>query len=320
MTYLVTADVHFSDKPRDEYRFGLLPWLAKQAKKYKADKVFILGDLTENKDRHSATLVKKVVEGLVVLSEVTDVVILKGNHDFLDPNNPFFGFLHYIEGIEYVSEPREVDGVWLVPHQPNQASFDAALETECKKLMLHQTVEGAIAETGGHLGGLNVAGIAALKPVWCLSGDIHRPQQCGPVTYVGAPYHVRFGDDFSPRVLLVGEVITEKYFLAPRKLSLTVTSPNDILGDPGDQVKITVVLNRQEVPDWAEIKQHALDVCREQRLEVYGLEMKVTPGKERIRLTETTGSHEDVFHAFCASEGVSPYLKKVGLDFLKEEL
>src|SRR5882724_7118261 len=100
MKWLLTSDLHLSDKPRDAYRFGLFPWLAKQQKAHNVDAIFILGDLTENKDRHSAKLVNQTIESLLTLRP--PVYILRGNHDGIDPGSPFFKFVNSIEGIKLI--------------------------------------------------------------------------------------------------------------------------------------------------------------------------------------------------------------------------
>src|SRR5688572_10512164 len=224
MRWLLTSDLHLSDKPRDEYRFELFPWLAKQQTTQKVTHTFILGDLTENKDRHSAKLVNRTIEELSRLKP--PIYILRGNHDGVDPTNPFFGFLNAVEGFNFIIEPEEVlPGVFMIPHQRTQKLLDAACKTvkrtkqqEVLHLMVHQTFDGAQAETGARLSGLSPLLIELLRPRACWAGDVHKPQQNGPVMYLGAPYHVRFGDNYQPRVVLADKDDTKNlHFESPRK-------------------------------------------------------------------------------------------------------
>ena len=132
----------------------IFDWLVKQQQKHKVDATFILGDLTDRKDNHSSALVNRVIDELLKLKP--PVYILRGNHDGIDPNNPFFRFLQTIEGLDFVVEPTVLAhgparGVALIPHQPNQAALDRACGIVGPKMpgvFMHQTLDGAMAETG----------------------------------------------------------------------------------------------------------------------------------------------------------------------------
>src|SRR5260221_13512060 len=106
MTWIATANLHLDDKPQHSYRWGVFDWLAKQ----KAGGFLILGDLTDEKDKHSATLVNRMVAGIEKLRDQGDVYILMGNHDYIDPKYPFFDFLNHMEGVTYLREPSRIHG------------------------------------------------------------------------------------------------------------------------------------------------------------------------------------------------------------------
>lgn len=331
MAWLISSDLHLSDRPRDAYRFGLFKWLAQQQVKHNVDATFLLGDLTDRKDSHPSSLVNKAIDELLNLKP--PIFILKGNHDFLaDPDSPYFRFLSNIDGIEFVSEPtflREF-GVAMVPHQPGQASFDRACAVIPRKaagVMLHVTLQGAIAETGARLSGLSAAPVGLLQPQGVWAGDIHRPQtvNCGAmVTYVGAPYHVRFGDNFTPRVLLVRDGIEQNlYFPCLRKWVLRVHDADEILNNDdlhkGDHVKVTVTLAREEAVEWVAHKQRVLDACKELGLGVFGVDLEISTSskRERPRLgAPQAKTHLEVFDLFCQAEGVASNIKQAGRDIL----
>lgn len=46
---IMISDLHLTDSPRDEYRWGLFPWLREQIKVYKIEHLLILGDITDRK-------------------------------------------------------------------------------------------------------------------------------------------------------------------------------------------------------------------------------------------------------------------------------
>src|ERR1700747_822103 len=109
MTSLLTADVHWTSDPKEAYRWDLIEWLIQKAKEERIDNVIILGDLTVKKDNHPSALVNRLCLGLSELARVAHVFINKGNHDFVDPKTPFFGFLERMPKIRFFTEPTVVE-------------------------------------------------------------------------------------------------------------------------------------------------------------------------------------------------------------------
>lgn len=325
--WLITSDLHLSDRPKDGYRFGIFRWLVKQQEKHSPEATFILGDLTQDKDNHSSSLVNRTIDELTLLQP--PVYILRGNHDGVDHNNPFFRFLNCIEGINFVVEPDFVlDNVAMVPHCRTQEQFNAACKAMPQRpdaLMLHQTIAGAIAETGKPLTGLSAAPIELLKPLRCYAGDVHRPQRCGPVTYIGSPYQIRFGDDFEPRVLLVnGSKEQNLYYPHPHKWTLRVRDASEITDNQklkaGDQVKLIIELAREEMTEWSEHKRKALEACKELGLEVFGVDVDVKGISRKTERGETSKQGKtkaEIVTDFCKNENVSSQIKQAGLELLK---
>jgi len=317
-----------TDRPKDKYRFDLWPWLRKQQRQHDVDFTFILGDLTDKKDKHSAKLVNAIVEGLQHL--IPPVYVLQGNHDYVDPANPFFKFLSGLEGISFITTPMllKIAGIHFlcVPHQWDGWPDFNWLEGRPDYILIHQCIEGAIAESGARLNGLETATIERLRAKRILAGDIHRPQDVGAVAYVGAPYHVRFGDDFQPRCVLLDtkhDLLDDIHFEAPAKRSLTIREVGEIDGQvkQGDHVKITVDLTREEAFEWQRVKKAVLDECRRLDLEVYGVEMKVQKAKERRRASAKEIASKDpkvVFEEFTVVEKVSAPFKREGALLLEE--
>ena len=327
MNWLLTTDLHLSDRPRDIYRFGLFDWIKKQQSKHKVDATFFLGDTTESKDRHSSTLVNRIVEELLKLTP--PVFILRGYHDGTSPDNPYFKFLSSIPGLTFIANPTFMHKyeIAMLPHCRTQDELKTAckhMPANPKAVFLHQTFTGAIAETGVALAGLDYAPVQALKP-WLggYSGDVHVPQRQGGLIYVGAPYHVRFGDQFEPRCLLIkGGGKHDLRFDCPRKYSLTIHDADDITNNAklkkGDQIKVTVELTREELVEWQDNRRRILAACREGGLEVFGIDCAVT-GKQRER-SHLNGRGKtlpsEIFDAFCLNEGVASNIKRAGRELL----
>lgn len=116
MTDLFVGDLHLNDTARDAYRHNFQWWLLDQVKKIKPRRVIFVGDFTDAKDQHRAWLVNKIAGYFDRLSRETDIVALMGNHDYLDPDNPFFAFLSHIPGITWVMRPKAIDGWLFLPH------------------------------------------------------------------------------------------------------------------------------------------------------------------------------------------------------------
>lgn len=324
MTWLITSDIHLSDRQRDSYRFDLFPWLTKQQKLYNTTATFILGDLTHEKDYHSARLVNRTIHELTKLKP--PVYILRGNHDGLSPEWPFFEFLNCIDGFYFVPEPGFMKdlGVAFLPHCRAQAEFDEAcaiVKPHCVT-MTHQTFEGAVSESGRYLSGLKVSALERAKPRAVWAGDVHKPQQQGIVAYIGAPYQVRFGDDFEPRVILVtGKQQKDLHFDCLRKWSLQITDPKELYDidlRKGDQVRVIVALRREEAVDWLNHKRMVSQVCKHLGLEVFGIDLKIAnPKKEEVQgLLRQTATPQEVFTAFCKHEGLTDGLRNTGYRYI----
>jgi hypothetical protein len=322
MTWLIASDLHLSDRPRDSYRWPIFRWLARQQREHNVTATYLLGDLTDRKDNHSSTLVNRFIDELLLLRP--PIYLLRGNHDGLNPSNPYFRFLQTIEGLDFVVEPTVLpQGVAMIPHQPDQAAFDRAcgiVGHKAPAVMMHQVLDGAVAESGSRLSGLRASLVEAKRPLRWYSGDVHSPQvlNCG-LTYVGAPYHVRFGDDYDPRVLLVGNTQVDLHFPCLRKWVLRVG--RDWAPTPrirkGDHVKIIVTLSREEIVDWAKIKGHILDTCRALEVQVFGIELEVPQaGSGKAKVAVAGQSPKDTLVAFCQAEKVPNNIKQVGMELL----
>jgi DNA repair exonuclease SbcCD nuclease subunit len=321
--WLFCGDLHLTDHARDEYRFGIFEWIKRQQQKRPVAATFLAGDITDSKDRHSATLVNKIVAGLTQLQP--PVYIDMGNHDYRDHQNPFFKFLNHIEGITFVTKPTVIRAgrpIAIIPHYRTQDEFDAAVHSTASSkpvaFLVHQTFDGAIAESGVCLTGLSASLIESMKPpLGIYAGDVHKPQTQGKVTYVGCPYNVRFGDDFDPRSLWVSDSgnHTDLKFTAPRKWSLVVRGPENIYNNKdlyeGDQVKLTIELAREEAVEWKEVKRQILGACKELGLEIHGVRVEVNTITTRKSSTKSH-SNADIYDQFCTAENVASQIKQMG--------
>ena len=268
MKALLTADVHLTSKPEDAYRFKSLETFCALARVEKPDAIFILGDLTDKKDRHSAVLVNQTCRTLQRLARVAPVHILKGNHDYTDPDCPFFGFVNTFENVTFHTQAHHNLGEWLLlPHTRTPVEDWWMHDLTEPLVLMHQTVAGAVASNGQKMEGELTSARLGPRPrdsLW-ISGDIHVPQKVGEILYVGAPHPVRFGDSYSPRFILFK---SGRWRSIPhstiRKLTEEVTGIDDLSlidFNPGDQLKLSVRLLPRELPQWNEIRADIIAFC-----------------------------------------------------------
>ena len=100
MSALITGDLHFSTNPQDEYRWGIFDWLCTKAEELQVQDLILLGDYTGPKDNHPAALVNRLTnEILNAASRFKTVTMIAGNHDYVNPEIPFFMFLEHLKCI-----------------------------------------------------------------------------------------------------------------------------------------------------------------------------------------------------------------------------
>lgn len=347
MTVLLTADTHFTSNPRDEYRWGLFPWMHKQVKKTGAKSVMFLGDLTDAKDRHPSELVNRLVSEMESLAAVTHVVVLRGNHDYIDINLPFFQFIARHHNIDFITQPTymEVDdglngsrNSKLALFLPNTRDYrtdwkDLPNDKEAKKLkyiFCHQTFDGCEAENGTHLPGIPPGYFADWTNAQVWSGDIHVAQKLGPngqVKYVGAPYRLRFGDSFKARVVLLKNGQNEDLHFSTIGKELITLKRIDRLKTydfpEGTQVKVRMQLHRVDFPLWKEYKRTIVGFAAKRSWELFGPELVSLPDEvepDEAGSTERLGARRpvQVLKAYAKKNNLEKELTSLGVEVLKE--
>ena len=296
MKTVITGDIHLTASPADEYRWDVFPKLRTLAKERLASAIFILGDLTDKKDRHPASLVNRACAQLQMLAEVAEVHILKGNHDYIDPSCPFFHFTNSIDGVRFHSEPYldPEEQFLLLPHTRTPDRDWVMQDTNYPLVCLHQTVKGAVASNGAKLDGeMRADWFGGVNGV-VVSGDIHVPQKVGALHYVGAPHPVRFGDDFVPRFLSTNKGRWRSHSIETiRKVTAEIVAPDDLYLmelDPYDQVKLTLVLSPSEVGFWDELRAGVMEAAEDLGVLVSSITPVVPRKSVRERMASAPGT------------------------------
>ncbi len=337
MKFLVTSDLHLTVKPEDEYRWEFLEWLVEYLDcQGDIDYLFILGDLTEAKDKHSAILVNRLVDWLMRVAHSTRVVIIMGNHDYLDPDQPFFRFLDMLTDVHFIQKRCSISlydtNFLFIPHRHNSLGRIDAREFDY--VFLHQLFGGARVN-GVVLPGedLSVVG-SSDRPTIFISGHVHEPQTVGSVNYVGSPYPTRFGEDHTPQVMVVDSSSSKFHCVSPphlKKLVLKVKHPEDLLDRinvsglcEGDHVRVLYQLNRSDLDSWETYRRETVKLCKDNSLVLFGIELE---SQDRVRLalagmpdSVSAAKHtpDDLFQKFCDEKRrvISPRTRAIGKDLL----
>src|SRR3990167_1857696 len=332
---IIMSDLHLTSAARDEYRWGLFPWLGEVTDKIPAPihDLFILGDLTDAKDRHDSVLVNRLVGALVNLyrrCKLHQIYILHGNHDGVDPQTPYFKFLSCFPFIKYINTPTTMEisnlDVLFLPHSRNPVEDWKDLDLHAPDfILMHGTVSGALAENGQPLPSSLPKTLFHGVRGKVISGDVHVPQKIGPVEYVGSPYPVHFGDTFTPRMIMyldkkrVGDISMP----CLRRHAITVRSLKELeVGkfSVGDQIKIKLRLARAEYVDWPKRKKEVQEFCDAHELDLCGLQLEPMQ-RIKIRGPAVTKSIDPktVFDQFCARQKITNLVQEVGTELLTLE-
>jgi hypothetical protein len=338
MNALLVSDTHFTALPRDAYRWKLFEWLAEAIPKNEVRNLFILGDLTQEKDRHPSQLVNRIVTSLLNLyrqAGLHGIYILRGNHDGLDPTCPFFRFLGEYPSIKYIATPFAFSlhgrDILMLPHTIDPvADWKDVDMGHADTVLMHATVRGAIAENGQALDGIPPGLLHAARRANIYSGDIHVPQKIGNVEYVGAPYPVRFGDSFQPRaILLTGKGSVSLPIPSIRRGVMTLTHFDSVVDwegvSPGDQFKFKLRLAPTEYMHWAEMKKQIVMICKAKGVELCGLELEKVVSEQKLKPRSKGPTNAQVgrtpkqlVEAHCAANKLPAAFLQAGVGLLKE--
>lgn len=325
MTTLVTGDLHASAHSRDEYRWHFIErTLPALVAEHDVSRVIIVGDLTESKDGHPAGLVNRLVDAFAALAEHAHVYCLRGNHDYLAEQVPFFRFLSHIERVRWINEPtalklRGLGRCLFLPHTRNLDDwvdwmFD---EDGFDWFFCHQTFADA------NLGSAKATGPAApfTGDALAISGDVHTPQKLGKVIYVGAPYLIDFGDQFEPRILLLKDKTMKSIPVdGPQKRLMVLSGKDPLAGlklehchpllgifkvNAGDVVKVKVELPPGSELSRAEVRARVREWANEMGVR-HMVQVKAPPATAAIAAVAARRDKAD------DAELVRAYAKKMG--------
>lgn len=331
MHALIASDLHLTDRPNDEYRWKIFDQVAQLSNELGIQDFYALGDLTEYRDYHSSALVNRIVDSLYHLrrrSRINQIRILKGNHDGVAKDTPFFKFLRRLPWCSFYTEPTMVeegkDTLLFLPHtnSPEEDWKDLELGN-ASHIFIHGTVTGAVSETGHELTGIPVSLFKGLR-CCVLAGDIHVPQRVAKVVeYVGAPYPIRFGDSFEPRVVLLEDrkitsLLLDNIHKPTLRCSATRMDKGFSSLRPGDQVKVIIELAESELGEFHKLKQEAMKKVTAAKAILGKVQLeRIGSKKPRLKTSKeskrgTTRTPLDELRRYCNRNAVPEHIQEVG--------
>lgn len=342
---LVISDPHLTEKPADQYRHNFMRDLLDIIKRRKPDGVAILGDLTEEKDRHSAQLVNKIVNELDDIAALAPLLVLMGNHDYRSEGHPFFAFLKHIPNIAWIDKvtkgadlPRQFRSIFagclLLPHthdyekdwaemiqRPKSKQGVPALGfADYRFVFAHNTFDGTEGDNGRLLEGIPPSILGRAK---VLCGDIHKPQKVGPVEYIGAPYTIDFGDTYEPRMISTAGHAYHSVSLKawPQKRLVTVDDLGELFKvklNAGDIVKVRI--GQDDIGNWGSIHRDIVAWANKLGVHLFRAEpimYSKTPVRRNVRVRGEAVTDESLLRTYAKRHDVEEKTLAVGLEMLK---
>lgn len=345
--FLGVADLHLTANPADDYRWSVFSWMREVVKEHELTDVLLCGDISDFKDEHPADYVNMLVTELSVLAQDVRVHWLMGNHDMIKADVPFFEFINCIPNLYYYKSPEffERAGVALMPYVKDPAMEWAEYDfSDLHLIFMHQPCIGSKSSDSYTLeSGLDAKYFSKNHPEFggeVFSGDIHIPQTVGDVTYFGAPYDVRFGDNIQGGGLIfikdcdqfeIEEVehksLRKWHFRIDRLEDLNAHIDDVNRSNLKDKAKVTVNFSTEAYTNWHEWKAAITDYCQT----ILGVELhsialdakkanfeSVKAKASAIERNYEVTSPLDVIKAYGEKEKIEDDLLAVGETLIKE--
>ena len=291
------------------------------------------------KDRHSGELLNRLARSLGNLHDETgaQIWVTKGNHD--DPLNgtPYWEILNKLgTAVQYITEPLSFgyQNVLLLPFSSNPleewknfdlASYDA--------ILMHQTVAGSLIEGDRKLEVDSNPMPILTEKVKAYSGDVHRPQQVGRITYIGAPHPVKYSESWPNRFIIIRDgnwkaPINEWIRPVHREIYDLDRDCDDrvLLGlQKGDQIRIRYHLTAKDLTEWPVKEEYWKKLVNKRGIYLASLEAILSDDittnadkKEEKATALELLNPEEALKLYASEEKLSEDVIAVGLELMKE--
>lgn len=329
--WMLATDPHLTARPEHAYRIKWLEWLKEQVIANGITALTLMGDLSDAKDNHPGALLNDIGDRIKSLAEVVETHILYGNHDGPSPERAYWRILA-MAGVGYytTAQVNEINGVPVIfsPWGTEDAGIKLLQQNpSVHSMFMHATAQGSVVENGTVMEG---GCPSRFKPPGCLthvwSGDIHVPQDCGDIRYIGSPYHIHYGDKYSGAVVIYDHATQEEtrlaYDAAPRLLA-----PHIAFGVPhvlgrhrvGDRMKVTVETAEEILPkDWIEYRNTLRQTLVAQGIIVTSISLDRRVAKASMEPPSMRRSDESVVRTYGERQGYGPEIVEAGVTIVKD--
>lgn len=327
---LCTADVHLTANEADEYRWSFFDVVRNYFRNSRDRRFYVLGDLTDLRDRHPAALVNRLVDEFKSLSKMgVESSIIMGNHDKSLRGDPYWKWLSAIPQVRYYAEPAAKGDLILLPFSPDPRTEWKDIDfTRYRCAFIHQTVNGAVRDNGTLAEVDNFPILPRDLKVY--AGDLHVPQRIGNVTYIGAPHPKNYGDDHPCRLVVLDDrtwEIADEIELQPARKHMIAIGGIDDLDRfkvrKGDMARVRFSLDASKIEQWPAEREVIIEWAKENGVHIASVEAAVEQRavarpqreEEQRKLTDP----EEVLISFANAEGLDEGLLNEGLNLLREE-
>lgn len=255
------------------------------------------------------------------------IILLAGNHDKPLTGPYFWEFINHQSNIFYITHPVSDSDIYLLPFSSNPVEDWKDLDLASKSaLFMHQTVAGVLVEGDRRLESRHKLPLLPNIPIF--SGDVHRPQICGNIVYIGVPHPVRFGESWANRVILIQDGDFKNYREIPvtsiKRDIVDISSSqelNQAKYKSGDMLRVRYNLTGQDLTAWPKEEQFIRNWAKERGVIIASLEAKIT-GESLKAEAQAVDQLElmkpaDVVKTFCEQEKLSQDVLDMGLELLK---
>ncbi len=320
----------------DYFTLFFIPEVKKRWKK--GDKIFILGDLFDNRNYLSLRIISYALDLFEQFEkEEFDIVILGGNHDYRNNSDSEHTSLRILErhpNVQIVKEPISYKfsnkNILLMPWVGNHKAEHEILKKWANKvdyLFCHSDLRGAKTNMRTVLThGLTVADYVAFPKVY--SGHIHIYQQLENFKFLGNPFHMDRNDKGNKKGLTIidFDTDTEEFIennITPEYKTIEITKESDLekldrlikidnVLDEKDNF-IDIVINNSVLLNSKEAKRKIEEVAKKKSISSvkYIDDTTVDNGIEDINLNDIglNISTEDLIREYVKNQQVENDLK-----------
>ncbi len=250
------------------------------------DKIFILGDLFDNRTYLSLKVISFAIDLFDDLERMgLPVLIIGGNHDYYNNNDSEHTSLKILRkhtNVEIYTEPTlyEFSGkkILLMPWNGILKEEQKIMRQYAGKanfMFSHSELQGALTNLKVSLRhGANIADFVAFPKVF--SGHIHLHQTIKNFTYLGSPYHIDRNDKGNQKGVTILNFLddTEEFVLnkfSPEYTTINITCDEDLskldtlLTEEQDNNFIDIVINNSIIINNKDARKKIEDIAKSKK-------------------------------------------------------